>query len=484
MELALGIAFLNAGEYEKALRLLETAWVHKNTLELAKSLSFAAFMSENFGRSEFFAKILSDQYGDSRTAYDLLGSIYLIQDRIQQSLIYWNQIGKPVLYDIVWESNPRFIEVLSKAIPVYKGKILRLNDFNSLCALLQRLNFVRDFKLLLIPRGEKLFDLRIQIKEKPHFFETPLQFFIDEAINALQSQFQIEWNDIAHSRSTIGLLHRYENNRKASSIQVAHSLGFGTNSDFHLSLLSRNETWFPFSQKATSVRQNIIQAEAEGEIFGGINDGLGFFYKENVEQNINPRRYFGNSARKRFYFFGGKDPTASARFDFGFQWEIKNYRPTHAYLSVFLSTYTKASVLGGRWKGSVQYSYTQFPDLSDYLQIGIGPGIRYLMRAHSYQLNKDIPESAALISKNFLLANSQFEKEILPRSLITVKAFIFWDCFYRFDRFRINSPSLINDVGFGFDVGFLSRRIGTLCCGYNLEKRSLSIYLGQCWDWN
>ena len=106
------------------------------------------------------------------------------------------------------------------------------------------------------------------------------------------------------------------------------------------------------------------------------------------------------------------------------------------------------------------------------------------MRAHTYQLNRVGADGESLYSKHFLLGNNQLEFDLSPRSLFNLKAVVFWDCFYSLDNGTALSRRLVNDVGVGFDVGFLAKKVASLYLGYNVERRSFSIFLGPSLAWD
>ncbi len=485
VDLALGRAFLDAQDFARSLPFLESAWPRGRSRGLAESLAYAAFMGEAFEKAKLYAKRLLDDYGDEATACELLGSIYLIQDDLGPCLAYWNRIGKPVLYDIRF-APPAWAETLKHALPVYKGRIFRVRELAELEDLLGRLAFIRHHSLLLMPREDGLYDLDIRIDPKPPLFDSPADFLVTEAFQILQSQFRLEWNRVGGTPNSLGLLYRYREYRKAVSLSLVHTLAFRSDVDLHLAYRTRDETWFPESAEAVSFHQGSLGIEAVGSFLGGTNDRWGFFTKSYSEPSAPARRYIGGSAGKRFHLLGASRSTASADFDAGAQWEIGEVEPgkKRAFGGVFLSLSAQAGILGGGWRSAVHYVNTRFPDRSDYQVLGLGPGLRYAMRAHTYQLDRVDTAGNSLFSKHFLLGNSQLEIDLTPRSLIDLKAVAFWDCLYRFDRVPGFSPAFVNDIGLGLDIGFLSRKIASVYAGYNLESRSFSIYLGPRWDWD
>ena len=276
VDLALGMALLDARSYGKSLSYLESAWPRGQSPALAKATAYAAFMAEDWGKAERYAKVLLERFHDVETAAEILGSIALIRDDLAQSLFYWNRVGKPVLFDISF--TPReSADILRPAFPVHKGRIFRVRDWYALEDWLARLAFVRNHSLLLMPRADGLYDLQVRVEMKPAFFDSPVDFLASEIFQVLQSQFRLEWNRIGGTRNSLGLLYRFQDYRKALSLSWTHSLAFASDIDFHLAYLRRDETWFPESSQAASFRQSLVQAEAVGRFFGGENDRAGSF---------------------------------------------------------------------------------------------------------------------------------------------------------------------------------------------------------------
>lgn len=485
LDLLLGAAFLEAKDFVKALAYLESAGPARRNPALAGAAAYAAFMTEDWSKAERYAMELLESRPDEEAACEILGSVALIRDLPARALLYWNRIGKPVLYDVVYDP-PEAEALLGRALPAGKGRILRVRDWLDLRDFLARPALIGGHRLLLIPREDGLYDLRVRVEMKRPFFESPLPFLAGEAVHLLQSQIRLEWNRVAGSRNSLGLLYRFEDYRKALAMDWTHALAFGSNLDFRLAFASRDETWRPESDRAASFRQRLIAAEATGGLLGGMSDKLGLFVKDYTEPGAPRRTYLGGALQKRFRLSEAPGSRLAAFLDAGIQGEAGRIGPgtLRAFGGLFLDLSAQVGLPIGVWKGSLAYHRTWFPDRADYALLGVGPGIRLLMRGHPYILSRVGAEGEALYSKHFWLGHSQIEIDLTPRSLLDLKAVVFWDGFRALDGDAGLRGKALNDIGLGLDIGILARRIASLSIGYSIERRDISVYLGPSWSWD
>ncbi|GEM_PF-2646712 len=485
MDAVLGAAFIEGRDYAKALRYLESAWPRLRSRTLAGSAALAAFLAEAWDKAERYARLLREEFREVEDSSEILGSIALIRDDLPLALHYWNVIGKPVLFDIVVTPAAE-AAALVRAAPVAKGRIFRVGDWFAAEDFLARLPFLRNRSLLLMPREDGLYDLQVRVDLKKPFYENPGDFLVSEAFHVLQSQVSLAWNRIGGTRNSLGGLYRYQDDRKGLALSWVHSLAFGADVDLRLAYLSRDETWFPGSDAAASFRQNVLRAEAAGRLLGGENDRLGLFYKAYAEPGQAERRYLGGTLGKRLRLAGSPRSLFAAALEAEVEGELSapRERNAQAFGSLSLGLSARAGLPVGALKADLTYARSWLPDRSDYWLLGVGPGFRHLMRAHAYRLNRADGAEESLYSKHFLLGNVQLEIDLTPRSLIDLKAAVFWDCYRPLDRGSSRPAGTVNDVGLALDAGFLGKGVASLCLGYNIEKKAFAIYLGPSWGWD
>lgn len=117
-------------------------------------------MGDREDAKSYFKRVLAIDPGDSY-ANDALGSIYLIEGRLEAALVYWNRIGMPRLARVEVSAPPQISATLAtRAMEAQPGGILRLDDLEASRADLNRIGLGGAHFDLSATSGES-YDLRV-----------------------------------------------------------------------------------------------------------------------------------------------------------------------------------------------------------------------------------------------------------------------------------------------------------------------------------
>jgi hypothetical protein len=106
---------------------------------------------------------------DATDAYanDFLATLYLLEDNLEAALKYWNRAGKPEIEEVRAEPEPAVDAVLlDRAFAFAPAEVLRLEDFRRTKARLDLLGVFRRYRFDLEPAREEKFDVVFRSAER------------------------------------------------------------------------------------------------------------------------------------------------------------------------------------------------------------------------------------------------------------------------------------------------------------------------------
>lgn len=243
--------FFARQQWEPAKVLLRQGWTaHPRDKRFPLELAGVAFKQNRLQEAKAdLRQALALDPGDAY-ANEFLGTIYLLEENLEASLRYWNQIGRPYIDEVKLEPQPGLDPILANRIQAFTpGGVLKREELLTTRARLDFLGVFPSYRIDLAPKPDEHFDATVRLVERggwpgivsllsglPYLTVYPRFFNLhDRGMNLVS-------------------LVRWDDQKRRVFADFSSPLGTSANWRYRLFLDGRNENWdvpamAPFNMK-------------------------------------------------------------------------------------------------------------------------------------------------------------------------------------------------------------------------------------------
>ena len=177
-------------------------------------------------------------------ANDFLGTIYFLQDNIEAALKYWNRSGKPEIYRVSTEPEPRLKPaLLDRAFAFSPASILHEQDLPITEARLNGLQMFSSHVLALKAREDGQFDVVLRAHERNGWGDTKWQGLASSLRGVFYQTIYPEFFNLNHSAINLESQIRWDAQKRRALVSLSGPYRQNPKWRYQLSADFRNENW-------------------------------------------------------------------------------------------------------------------------------------------------------------------------------------------------------------------------------------------------
>jgi hypothetical protein len=278
-----GVALSRLERLDEAERVLDSAAArHPQDKRFPQALAGVAFRRGDYVATRaHLRRAMQLDPGDPYTL-DFLATLYLLEGNLEAALLRWNQMGKPLLGNVVTEPAPRLRpQVLDNTLRMAPGSVLLLEELHAARARLEMLNAFRRADFELQAREDGRFDLnfrpipRLDLRTSrvagaiAFFRGLPYQTVYPELFNLDEAGLNL-----------LGLV-RWDAERRRVGLTLTAPLAGDPAWGWRLDIDARNENWdvrraLELAGAAPAGGFNLQKVEAGAELRNVVNGSVGW----------------------------------------------------------------------------------------------------------------------------------------------------------------------------------------------------------------
>ncbi len=224
-------------------------------------LGGVAFKRKRYSEAaHWLQKGLRLQPNDSYTL-NFLATVYYLQGNIEAALKYWNRIGKPQVENVRVEPGLRVKpELLDRAFAFAPASILRHQDFLASQGRIEGLGIFPTYNLHLDARDNGKFDLGFRALENNGWGNSPWEALVSTFRGAFYQTIYPEYFNLGGSAVNFNSLLRWDDQKRRLAASLSGPFQHNPKYRFRVGLDLRNENWV--------LRQS---SEGPAATLGGLN---------------------------------------------------------------------------------------------------------------------------------------------------------------------------------------------------------------------
>jgi len=504
----IGMCFAFQNKLEEAERnFLISLKLNKSFEESYIELGGLYFKKKEYQKAEQMIKKAIKINPENKYSHDFLGTLYYINGLTYLTLYEWNKINKPVLENLLIESEYfSKKEFLFKELCFNPGQIIKPSMLMESLERLGRIGNISNISFSIIPKKENNnnYNLQFSSYEEKGFGKNIVFFFITLLKDISQKMLHLDYKNINDININAYSTYSFDKFRKKFQLLLSFPRFSKLPFYFSVDYTQRNELWnlHNFIPDQAKVERWIKTKEFTLKFDYIHNDKISYFHylklkirdtRNDFYPSENERALFSPLV-KNIFKYGGEfkfnlihNLPRNFNSDFLLGYEIlseKNGSDSN-FIKILL---TLENIKLGRrnlselvtssllWRLKLGYSSQRIP-LEEKFNLGIGPDTNHYLRAHS-STYRGKRGNSPLVDK-FILSNLQYGHHLFNLFPLRVEGGIFIDFANLYGKKSINyKDKFIIDVGV-FAKFYLFKFPFILSFGQNFKENINCLYFSS-----